>query len=74
MQVNATWLWALYGVCCVPSVVLWTHDRVSRAPRGGSRSGRAIAWADGIMFGIGTGLAISFAVLLAQSIVFRITH
>jgi hypothetical protein len=74
MRVNAAWLWALYGVCCVPSVVLWTRYRLSRLPTALPRSVRAIAWADGIMFGVGTGLAISFAVLLAQSIVFRITH
>ena len=54
MQVNTTWLWLLYAVCCVPSVIMWTRDCLRRTPAGG-RSNRAIAWADGIMFGIGTG-------------------
>ena len=71
---NAEWLWALYGVCCVPSVILWTRDRLSHVPPGVPRSVRAIAWADGVMFGIGTGLAISFGVLVVQSVIFRLTQ
>ncbi len=74
MQVNAAWLWALYGVCCVPSVILWTRDRLGRTPPASPRSARTIAWADGVMFGIGTGLAISFLMLVVSSIVFRLAH
>ena len=74
MQVNAEWLWALYAVCCVPSVLLWTHDRLRRTPPDSPRPARVIAWADGVMFGIGTGLAISFAMLLVSSIAFRLVH
>jgi hypothetical protein len=74
MQVNTTWLWLLYAVCCVPSVIMWTRDCLRRTPPESTRSTRAIAWADGIMFGIGTGLAISFGVLIAGSVMFRLTN
>ena len=72
MQVNAGWLWALYGVCCVPSVILWTRDRLRRTPAGSPRAARTIAWADGVMFGIGTGLALSFVMLVVAVIAFRL--
>ena len=74
MTVNEQWLWALYVVCCVPSVILLTRDRLRRTPEGSPRSAFALAWADGLMFGIGTGLGIAFAVLLVDSVVYLLLH
>ena len=74
MAVNDTWLWALYAVCCIPGVVLWVRDRLGRIAPGSPRSAYALAWADGVMFGLGSGLGVAFAVLLAGSIPFQLTH
>ena len=71
---NAEWLWALYAVCCIPSVVLWTRERLRRTRAGSPRSAYVLAWADGVMFGIGTGLGIAFAVLLGQSLALRLFY
>ena len=72
MAVHDDWLWTLYIVCCVPSVVLWTRERLRRTAPGSPRSAYAWAWADGIMFGIGTGLGIAFAVLFAAIVAFHL--
>jgi len=74
MTVNDNWLWALYVACCVPSVVLWTRDRLRRTAPGSPRTAFALAWADGVMFGIGTGLGVAFAVLLVDCVAYLLLH
>ena len=77
VEVDRTWLAVLCVFCCVPSVALWMRLRLQqfRERHGSARTAPAHfaeTVLDGLMMGVGTGLAAATVVLLVEVIVFLV--
>ena len=76
VEVDQTWFAILTAMCCAPSVGFWFRLRLRefRAAHGSARTapGRFMeSCVDGVMMGLGTGLAAACAVLIVEILLFH---
>jgi hypothetical protein len=74
MVVNRPALWVLFAICCLPSAIWVLRLRLARSFYRDHRSWREAplgfvgALVDGVLTGVGVGLAVAFVVVIAASL------